>query len=88
MPQIKSSIRSVKTDAERRASNFAVKSTVKTAVRKTAEAAATGKVDNATTVLAKAASTIDKAASKGVLHKNTAARKKSRLAKKVNAAAK
>ena len=88
MPQIKSSIRSVKTDAERRAKNFAVKSTVKTAVRKTVETAAAGKADDATTLLAKAASTIDKAASKGVLHKNTAARKKSRLAKKVNAAAK
>ena len=87
MPQIKSSIRSVKTDAERRAKNFAVKSTVKTAVRKTVETAAAGKADDATTLLAKAASTIDKAASKGVLHKNTAARKKSRLAKKVNAAA-
>lgn len=88
MPQIKSSIRSVKTDAERRAKNFAVKSTVKTAVRKTVENAAAGKVDEATTLLAKAASTIDKAASKGVLHKNAAARKKSRLAKKVNAIAK
>ncbi len=88
MPQIKSSIRSVKTDAERRAKNFAVKSTVKTAVRKTVETAAAGKADDATTLLAKAASTIDKAASKGVLHKNAAARKKSRLAKKVNAAAK
>ena len=88
LPQIKSSIRSVKTDAERRAKNFAVKSTVKTAVRKTVETAAAGKADDATTLLAKAASTIDKAASKGVLHKNAAARKKSRLAKKVNAAAK
>ena len=88
MPQIKSSIRSVKTDAERRAKNFAVKSTVKTAVRKTVETAAAGKADDATTLLAKAASTIDKAASKGVLHKNAAARKKSRLAKKVNTAAK
>ena len=88
MPQIKSSIRSVKTDAERRARNFAVKSTVKTAVRKTVETAAAGKADDATTLLAKAASTIDKAASKGVLHKNAAARKKSRLAKKVNSAAK
>ena len=88
MPQIKSSIRSVKTDAERRAKNFAVKSTVKTAVRKTVETAAAGKADDATTLLAMAASTIDKAASKGVLHKNAAARKKSRLAKKVNAAAK
>ena len=88
LPQIKSSIRSVKTDAERRASNFSVKSSVRTAVRKTAESVTAGKVDEATTLLAKAASTIDKAASKGVLHKNAAARKKSRLAKKVNAAAK
>jgi small subunit ribosomal protein S20 len=87
LPRIKSSIRSVKTDAERRASNFAIKSSVKTAVRKTAETAAAGKSDEATTLLAKAASTIDKAASKGVLHKNTAARKKSRLTKKVSAAA-
>jgi len=88
LPQIKSSIRSVKTDAELRAKNFAVKSSVKTAVRKTVETAAAGKVEDATTLLAKAASTIDKAASKGILHKNAAARKKSRLAKKVNAAAK
>ena len=88
MPQIKSSIRSVKTDAERRAKNFAVKSSVKTAVRKTAEATTAGKAEDATALLAKAASTIDKAASKGVLHKNAAARKKSRLAKKVNAVAK
>ena len=88
MPQIKSSIRSVKTDAELRAKNFAVKSSEKTAVRKTVETAAAGKVEDATTLLAKAASTIDKAASKGILHKNAAARKKSRLAKKVNAAAK
>ena len=88
MPQIKSSIRSVKTDAERRAKNFAVKSTVKTAVRKTVENVAAGKVEEAATLLAKAASTIDKAVSKGVLHKNAAARKKSRLAKKVNAVTK
>jgi small subunit ribosomal protein S20 len=88
LPQIKSSIRSVKTDAERRAKNFAIKSSVKTAVRKTVETAAAGKADNAATLLAKAASTIDKAASKGVLHKNAAARKKSRLAKKIKAAAK
>lgn len=88
MPQIKSSIRSVKTDAERRSSNFAVKSSVKTAVRKTTESVTTGKVEEAQTLLAKAASTIDKAVSKGVLHKNAAARKKSRLAKKINNASK
>ena len=88
MPRIKSSIRSVKTDAERRTANFAVKSSVKTAIRKTVETVTAGKSDEATTLFVKATSTIDKAASKGVLHKNTAARKKSRLAKKVNAAAK
>ena len=65
MPNIKSSIRSVKTDAERRAKNAAVKSQIRTAARKTVEAV--------------------QAASKGVLHKNTAARKKSNLAAKVNA---
>ena len=88
MPQIKSSIRSVKTDAELRAKNFSVKSSVKTAIRKTAETIPSGKTEEATTLLAKAASKIDKAASKGVLHKNTAARKKSRLAKKLNATVK
>ncbi len=88
MPQIKSSIRSVKTDAERRSSNFAAKSSVKTAIRKTAETITAGNTEEATTLLAKAASKIDKAASKGILHKNAAARKKSRLAKKLNAVAK
>ena len=88
MPQIKSSIRSVKTDAELRAKNFSVKSSVKTAIRKTAETITAGKTEEATTLHNKAASTIDKAASKGVLHKNTAARKKSRLAKKLNATVK
>lgn len=87
MPNIKSSERSVKTDAERRAKNFAVKSTVKSAVRKVAEAVHTGKADEAKALLTKASSTIDKAAAKGIIHKNAAARKKSRLARKVNAAA-
>lgn len=87
MPQIKSSIRSVKTDAERRLRNSAVKSTIKTAVRKTVETAATGQKEEATQSLIQATRIIDKAASKGVIHKNTAARRKSRLAAKVNAIA-
>ena len=88
MPNIKASERSVKTDAERRARNFAIKSSVKTSVRKVSDAVATNKVESAKELLSNAASTIDKAVSKGVIHKNTAARKKSRLAKKINAAAK
>ncbi|NCB75531.1 MULTISPECIES: 30S ribosomal protein S20 [Sporomusaceae] len=85
MPNIKSSVRSVKTDAERRAKNFAVRSTVKTATRKTLEAINGKQADEAKTLLTTAVSTIDKAAKKGVIHKNAAARKKSRLMKKLNA---
>lgn len=85
MPNIKSSIRSVKTDAERRAKNSAVKSQIRTATRKTVEAVEAGAVEDAKKALVQATSVIDKAASKGILHKNTAARKKSNLTAKVNA---
>ena len=85
MPNIISSIRSVKTDAERRAKNAAVKSQIRTATRKTVEAVEAGQAEAAKEALVQATSVIDKAASKGVIHKNTAARKKSRLASKVNA---
>ena len=84
MPNIKSSIRSAKTDAERRARNFPVKSSIKTAARKVVDGAQAGNQEEAQTLLAKASSLIDKAAGKGIIHKNTAARKKSRLAKRVN----
>ena len=85
MPNIKSSIRSVKTDAERRAKNAQVKSQVRTATRKTVEAVAAGQAEEAKAAFIKATSVSDKAANKGVLHKNTAARKKANLAAKVNA---
>ncbi len=84
MPNIKSSVRSVKTDAERRAKNLAVKSTIRTVTRKVTESVNAGNTDTAKALLIKASSTIDKAASKGVLHKNAAARKKSRMARKIN----
>lgn len=87
MPNIKSSERSVKTDAERRAKNFAVKSTIKTATRKMVESVESGKAAEAKDLLTNANSVIDKAVAKGVIHKNAAARKKSRLARKLNAIA-
>jgi small subunit ribosomal protein S20 len=74
----------VKSDAERRAKNFANRSTVKTATRKVVESVTAGKAEEATVLLTKASSVIDKAVAKGVIHKNAAARKKSRLAKKLN----
>jgi small subunit ribosomal protein S20 len=88
LPNIKSSERSVKTDAERRARNFAVRSTIKTVSRKVLESVTAGNSDEAKALLVKASRTIDKAAAKGVVHKNSAARKKSRLALKLNALAK
>ena len=88
MPNIKSSERSVKTDAERRARNFAVKSTIITVSRKVVESVTAGNSDEAKALLVKASRTIDKAAAKGVVHKNSAARKKSRLARKLNTLAK
>ena len=81
MPNIISSIRSVKTDAERRAKNAAVKSQIRTATRKTVEAVEAGQAEAAKEALVQATSVIDKA----VIHKNTAARKKSNLTAKVNA---
>jgi len=70
----------------RHAQNQSYNSRVKTMLKKAEQSIATGTVDQAA-VLA-AISTLDKAAVKGVIHKNNAARRKSRLMKKVNAAAK
>ncbi len=85
MPNIKSSERSVKTDALRRGQNFAVKSATKTVTRKVNDAIAAGKENEAKNLLVDAISTMDKAVAKGVLHKNAAARKKSNLVRKINA---
>ena len=85
MPQIKANIKNVKTDAVKRAANAAVKSKIHTAIKKAVAAAAT---ENQEAAFRNAVSAIDSAAAKGVLHKNTAARKKSRLSARVQAAAK
>ena len=86
MPNIKSSILSVKSDAKRRAKNFAAKSAVKTASRKVADAIDAGNVDEAKALLIVASKKLDQAAANGVYHKNAVARKKSRLARKLNKA--
>ncbi len=64
--------------------NKAIKSGVKTAIKKVEAAVATNDKEAANTALVAAISTIDKAATKGVYHKNNAARKVSRLTKAVN----
>jgi len=87
LPNIKSSVRSVKTDAERRAKNGPIKAALRKASRNVVALTETGAQEDAQAKLAVASGLIDKAARKGIIHKNAAARKKSRLAKKVNAMA-
>ena len=82
MANIKSAQKRIRTTAKKQIRNKHVKSTTKTAVKKLTSAV--GKGGDANALLVQAISAIDKAASKGVYHKNTAARKKSRLTKMVN----
>ena len=87
MANIKSQIKRNKTNAKRAERNKAVRSELKTRTKGVIAAAEAGDDD----VVAKARlaqKRIDMAAAKGVIHKNAAARRKSRLAKKINAASK
>jgi small subunit ribosomal protein S20 len=84
MPNIKSAIKRVKTSEARKAQNIAVKSNMRTAVKKVEAAVVLNDANAATGAFAGAASKLDKAAAKGLIHKNAAARKKSRLMKKLN----
>lgn len=84
MPNIKSAKKRVKYIAKHTARNTAVRSSVKTAVKRFKSVAESGETDQAQEQFRKAVSAIDKAAKKGVIHPNTAARKKSRLAKSLN----
>ena len=80
---IKSQIKRIGTNKKATERNKAVKSEVKTAVRATREAVVAGDKDKATSALAVAAKKLDKAVSKGVIHKNQAANRKSAIAKQV-----
>ena len=82
---IKSQIKPILTNKKSQDRNKAVKSEVKTAVRATRTAIAAGDKAAATTALLTASKKLDKAASKGVIHKNQAANKKSAIAKQVAA---
>ncbi|MFD5965826.1 30S ribosomal protein S20 [Streptomyces sp. NPDC060311] len=85
MANIKSQIKRNKTNEKARLRNKSVKSSLKTAIRKAREAAAAGDVEKATEYQRVASRELDKAVSKGVIHKNQAANKKSALAQKVGA---
>lgn len=84
MANIKSAKKRILVNRTKAARNKAIKSAVKTAAKKVEAAVAKKDKEAASSALVEAISTIDKAASKGVYHKNTAARKVSRLSKAVN----
>ena len=82
MANITSQIKRNRTTEKARQRNVAVKSALKTAVRRVRTAAEAGDAAAATTAFETAAKQLDKAASKGVIHKNQAANRKSGMAKR------
>nr|WP_221438002.1 30S ribosomal protein S20 [Schaalia hyovaginalis] len=81
---IKSQIKRIRTNEKRRLRNQSVKSELKTLVRKTREAVDAGDKEAALAALRLASRKLDKAVSKGVIHKNQAANRKSKLARRVS----
>jgi small subunit ribosomal protein S20 len=82
---IKSQKKRILTNEKARLRNKAVKSQLKTAVRKANEAASSGDADQAQAAVRDANRLLDRAATKGVIHKNQAANRKASIAKKASA---
>ena len=85
MAHHKAALKSIRQDKQRHMRNVARKSELKTRVRKVLAAVEAKDVENAQKCLAEAIPTIDRSSHNGTIHKNNAARKKSRLTKKVQA---
>lgn len=81
MANIKSQIKRIKTNEIARQRNKAVKSQLRTEIRRVREAVAVGDADKAQTAARAACRSLDKAVSKGVIHSNNAANRKSAVAK-------
>lgn len=84
MANIKSAMKRIRTNEQNRLRNKSVKSEVKTAIRKFREAVEAGDKDKAVQLSREANRKLDKAVSKGVIHANQAANKKSAMAKRAN----
>ena len=85
MPNIKSAIKRVSVIEKKTLQNNMIKSAYKTAVKKFEQAVQAGNKEDATKLFSVATKKVDQACTKGVIVKNTAARKKSNMAKKLNA---
>ncbi|MCX7015600.1 MAG: 30S ribosomal protein S20 [Candidatus Sumerlaeota bacterium] len=86
MPNIKSAVKRMRTNRKRQARNRAAKSAMKTAVKKVVTSTEAGELEAAKSALPAAVSLIDKTAKKKIIHKRAAARKVSRLMKRLNRA--
>ncbi len=82
MANIKSQVKRNRTNEKARLRNKAVKSSLKTTIRRFREAADAGNVDEAQTLARKASRELDQAKSRGVIHANQAANRKSAIAKR------
>lgn len=87
MPNIKSAKKRVKVGAVKRSQNQVVKTQMRTSIKKVKVAVAAGDQELTTSLFNQAVGSIDKAARKGVIHKNNAANKKSGIARLVNSIA-
>lgn len=86
MANIKSALKRIKVAEFKTRRNKMIISSLKTSIKKFEESVKAGNLEEAQNLYRKAVSLIDKAAAKGTIHKNTAARKKSRLSNKMKAA--
>ena len=84
MANIKSQMKRVKTNEKRRQRNKSVKSAVRTAIRRFREAVEAGDTEQIIARQRSASRALDKASSKGVIHRNQAANKKASMARRVN----
>ncbi|MBR2476518.1 MAG: 30S ribosomal protein S20 [Clostridia bacterium] len=84
MPNIKSAKKRVKVIETKTLRNQMIKSNLKTCIKKFEEYIANGDKDNAVALCSEVYKKIDKAVAKGIFHKNTAARKKSLIATRLN----
>lgn len=85
MPNIQSAIKRTKTNEKRRQHRMAQKSAMRTSVKKFLAAVEQQETEQAATLLVQAKRKLDKGVTKGLIHKNAAARQKSRLDQKFNA---
>lgn len=85
MANIKSAIKRIKTNQKRRERNLVQKKAIRLSIKHLDRAIAAGDIDTALTRYHDVAKVLEKAATKGAIHRNKAARKKSRIMKKINA---